>query len=75
MDDASETFPTFEHPGFEFIYMLQGKIEYRVADAVHTLEPGDSLTFAGELPHGPKRLVRLPIRFLSVIIYPEADGA
>ena len=29
MDDASEVFPTFEHPGVEFIYMLEGKIEYR----------------------------------------------
>lgn len=29
MDDASEVFPTFEHPGTEFIYMLKGRIEYR----------------------------------------------
>jgi len=26
MDDASEVFPTFEHPGIEFIYMLAGKL-------------------------------------------------
>ena len=25
MDDASEVFPSFEHPGTEFIYMLQGR--------------------------------------------------
>jgi transcriptional regulator with XRE-family HTH domain len=69
MDDASETFPTFEHAGVEFIYMLQGKLEYRHGDRTHHLQPGDSLTFPGDVPHGPERLVKLPIRFLCVIIY------
>ena len=29
MDDASEVFPSFQHQGTEFIYVLKGKIEYR----------------------------------------------
>ena len=29
MDDDAEVFPTFQHPGTEFIYMLEGIIEYR----------------------------------------------
>jgi hypothetical protein len=33
------------------------------------LEPGDSLTFRGDIPHGPERLIELPIHFLSTIIY------
>ena len=33
---------------------------------------GDSLTFAGEILHGPERLLVKPIRFLSVILYPGA---
>ena len=70
MDDASEVFPTFEHPGTEFIYMLQGKIEYRHGQQTYLLEPGDSLTFRGEVPHGPEQLIELPIRFLSITIYP-----
>ena len=69
MDDASEVFPTFEHPGTEFIYMLQGKIEYRHGQQTYVLEPGDSLTFRGDIPHGPERLMELPIHFLSTIIY------
>jgi transcriptional regulator with XRE-family HTH domain len=69
MDDASETFPTFEHPGTEFIHMLEGEIEYRHGQQTYILAPGDSLTFRGEVPHGPERLLRLPIRFLSVIVY------
>lgn len=69
MDDASEVFPTFEHPGIEFIYMLEGKIEYRHGQQTYLLEPGDALTFRGDVPHGPEKLVELPIRFLASIHY------
>jgi transcriptional regulator with XRE-family HTH domain len=69
MDDASEVFPTFEHPGTEFIHMLKGRIEYRHGQKTYVLEPGDSLTFRGDIPHGPERLIELPIEFLSIIIY------
>ena len=73
MDDASEVFPTFEHPGTEFIHMLRGRIEYRHGRQTYLLEPGDSLTFRGDIPHGPERLIELPIHFLSVIIYGSPD--
>lgn len=73
MDDASEVFPTFTHPGVEFIYMLEGRIEYRHGRNTYLLEPGDSLTFKGSIPHGPERLIKVPIRFLAVINYGEAD--
>ena len=73
MDDASEVFPSFEHPGTEFIYMLTGKIEYRHGRNTYLLEPGDALTFRGELPHGPERLIELPIHFLSIIVYGAQD--
>jgi DNA-binding XRE family transcriptional regulator len=69
MDDASEVFPTFEHPGIEFIYMLEGKIEYRHGQSTYLLEPGDALTFRGDVPHGPEKLIELPIRFLAIICY------
>jgi len=71
MDDASEVFPTFEHPGVEFIYMLEGKIEYRHGQSIYLLEPGDALTFRGDIAHGPEKLVELPIRFLAIIHYPN----
>ena len=73
MDDASEVFPSFEHPGTEFIYMLKGKIEYRHGQQTYTLEPGDAITFRGDVPHGPERLLDLPIYFLSIIVYGPGD--
>jgi transcriptional regulator with XRE-family HTH domain len=67
--DRSEVFPVFEHPGLEFIYMLEGRIEYRHGQFTYALGPGDSLTFQGDIPHGPDRLVDVPIRFLAIICY------
>jgi transcriptional regulator with XRE-family HTH domain len=75
MDDAAEVFPTFEHPGIEFIYMLQGKVEYRHGQHAYLLEPGDALTFRGDVPHGPGRLIELPIRFLAILYYGSVSAA
>ena len=33
------------------------------------MEKGDTLQFEGDIPHGPTKLVKLPIRFLSVTVY------
>jgi hypothetical protein len=33
------------------------------------LRPGDTLTFRGDVAHGPERLEKVPIRMLSIIIY------
>ena len=58
----------------EFIYMLEGAIEYRCGQQTYLLEPGDSLSFQGDVPHGPEHLTRCPIKFLSVIMYPRTAG-
>jgi len=73
LTDKSEIFPRFEHPGTEFIYILEGRIVYRHGNQTYPLAPGDALTFRGDVPHGPERLVKLPIRMLSIIIH--HDGA
>jgi len=69
LEDPSEEFPAFDHPGTEFIYMLEGELEYRVGEETFTLEPGDSLTFRGQIPHRPEKCTKLPIRFLAIIHY------
>ncbi len=57
------------HGGLEFIYMLEGEVVYRHGDRTFTLQPGDSLFFDADAPHGPEEMRKLPIRFLSVISY------
>ncbi len=71
IEQESETFPVFEHPGTEFIYMLEGCIEYRHGQNTYVLSPGDALTFDGDIPHGPEKLIKCPIRFLTVLMYPN----
>jgi quercetin dioxygenase-like cupin family protein len=71
IDNQSEVFPDFEHPGTEFIYMLEGRMDYRHGEQVYSLQPGDSLTFRGEVPHGPGVLHEVPIRFITLIVYPQ----
>ena len=67
---ASDTFPTFQHEGMEFLYMLDGAVDYRHGDRIFPLRPGDSLFFDADAPHGPDVLVALPARYLSIIAYP-----
>jgi hypothetical protein len=45
-------------------------MEYRHGQHTYLLTPGDALTFRGEVPHGPEKLIDLPIRFLATIVYP-----
>lgn len=67
----SDTFATFQHDGIEFIYMLEGEVDYHHAGQVYRLEPGDSFTFDADAPHGPGKLTTLPARYLSIITYPQ----
>ena len=67
--DRSEVFPGFQHPGIEFIHVLTGIIHYRHGRHTYVLRPGDTLTFRGDVAHGPERLEKVPIRMLSLIIY------
>jgi transcriptional regulator with XRE-family HTH domain len=67
----SDAYPIFQHPGVEFIYMLEGCVVYRHGDKNYRLEPGDALFFDSEAPHGPLELVSLPCRYLSVIAAAE----
>ncbi len=67
INDNSEVFPLFQHPGVEFLHMLEGEMVYEHGGRPYRLSPGDSLFFEGTTAHGPLVLIKLPIRFLSVI--------
>ncbi|MEP0951710.1 MAG: XRE family transcriptional regulator [Paracoccaceae bacterium] len=73
LSDEADIFPTFQHAGIETIYMLEGVVDYRHGDQVYNLQPGDTLFFDADAPHGPENLISLPARYLSVISYPQ-DG-
>lgn len=72
LTDKSDIFPTFQHDGIEFLYFLEGSVEYQHGDKTFLMEPGDSLYFDADSPHGPVKLIELPARYLSIISYPQS---
>lgn len=67
---ADEVFPLFQHGGVEFIYMVEGVVEYGYGSKRYVLRRGDTMQLHGEVPHGPTELIELPIQFLSLKIHP-----
>jgi transcriptional regulator with XRE-family HTH domain len=67
----AQPYTNFRHAGVEFIYMLSGKVRYRHADRTYLLEPGDALFFDAAARHGPEELIKAPMTYLSIIIYPR----
>ncbi len=39
------------HPGYEFLYMLEGELDLRHGDKTHLVQPGDSVYFDASTPH------------------------
>jgi transcriptional regulator with XRE-family HTH domain len=75
LTEQRETFPLFQHDGVEFLYALEGSFVYRYGRHTYDMDPGDSLMFDGEIPHGPERLNELPARFLSITVEPDSEAA
>jgi hypothetical protein len=40
------------HPGYEFLYILDGELEIRHSDKTHVLTAGDGVYFDASTPHG-----------------------
>ncbi|MEO9329545.1 helix-turn-helix domain-containing protein [Gordonia aurantiaca] len=72
LTEKSVTQPLFQHAGTEFLYMLEGVMDYAHSRSVYRMRPGDALQLDGEGAHGPVELVELPVRFLSVIAFPDS---
>ncbi|MEJ1159524.1 helix-turn-helix domain-containing protein [Prosthecomicrobium sp. N25] len=74
LNEASDVFPTFQHEGLEFLYMLEGEVTYRHGAKLYPMQPGDSLFFDADAPHGPETLTSLPARYLSIISYRQGGA-
>ncbi|WP_439406678.1 helix-turn-helix domain-containing protein [Bradyrhizobium sp. DASA03076] len=71
MDKRSKSHPRFQHGGTEFIYMLSGRMHYRLEDKTLLLESGDAITFPGRVRHGPEKLLSNSIQLITMIVYAE----
>jgi transcriptional regulator with XRE-family HTH domain len=65
----AEKLSYFSHEGEEFIYLLEGRLEFRTEDQHYLLYPGDSLYFESSIPHAYRALGRRNAKALTVV-YP-----
>ncbi|MDR3611657.1 MAG: cupin domain-containing protein [Ignavibacteriaceae bacterium] len=55
------------HTGHEFVFCLEGRIEYVIENQTYLLEPGDSLLFESHLPHSWQNVEEVPARTILVL--------
>lgn len=54
------------HPGFEFLYVMEGSLEIKHAENVEKLEAGDAVYFDATTPHSYRCVSRSAVRALIV---------
>ena len=60
-----------QHVGEEFIFVLEGKVDVRLADHTDTLNPGDSIYYDSNMPHVVSCHGNEPATILAVIYAKE----
>jgi len=55
------------HTGHEFVYCLEGRLDYTIEDQVYSLSPGDSLLFEAYLAHSWRNPSETPSASLLVL--------
>lgn len=61
------------HSGHEFVYCLQGKIEYVIDGKIYLVETGDILIFEATLPHLWRNPFANEAKFILVLQTPNAS--
>jgi transcriptional regulator with XRE-family HTH domain len=59
------------HPGEEFVYCLEGEIDYCVGDRIYELVSGYSLLFEAEIPHCFRNRATKPALLMMVFLAGE----
>ncbi|SMC27792.1 transcriptional regulator, XRE family with cupin sensor [Desulfacinum hydrothermale DSM 13146] len=59
------------HSGEEFLYILEGELEFRTVDRVEVLRPGDSIYFDSDVSHSFRCLSERPARAVAVLYNPS----
>jgi len=61
----------YNHQGEEFLYVLDGEMEFRAAEKVVELKTGDSLYFESHIPHALRALGGRKASILAVVYEPR----
>lgn len=63
--------PLYQHPGAEFIQVVEGRMIYRCGEAKMEMGEGDSLSYDSSTPHGVVELLSEKVSFISVAAQAE----
>jgi len=66
IDGKKARFELRQHPGEQFIFMMEGEMDYVCGNREFTLRPGDCLYLNARVPHGPKVKRSRRARYLVV---------
>jgi transcriptional regulator with XRE-family HTH domain len=66
VDGATYKFKLMDHSGEQFVYMLEGEMDYIVGGKAFTIRPEDCLYFDARQLHGPKLKKNQKARYLVV---------
>jgi mannose-6-phosphate isomerase-like protein (cupin superfamily) len=62
------------HPGYEFLYLLEGEMEIRHADKTYAIEAGDGVYFDASTPHAYRCLGKIPAVAIIVTMHQQASN-
>jgi transcriptional regulator with XRE-family HTH domain len=66
IDGKTYKFALQEHSGEQFIYLLEGEMDYVVGDKTYQVRTDDALYFDAKQPHGPKLQRHQKARYIVV---------
>lgn len=56
----------FDHPGEEFIYVLEGEMAFLFGSTSYHMRVGDSLYFDARVPHGPQQIDGRKVSYMAI---------
>jgi transcriptional regulator with XRE-family HTH domain len=62
------------HPGYEFLYLLEGELEIKHADKAHAIEAGDGVYFDASTPHAYRCLGKIPAVAIIVTMHQQTSN-
>lgn len=71
--DPNNRRPAVTTAAYEYLYLIEGEIQYHLADEVLDLRAGDSLFFDGNIPHVPVNETRKEATYLVVYFFYGED--
>jgi transcriptional regulator with XRE-family HTH domain len=73
LDAVGEHRASFSDQATEFLYVLEGSLQYRYGTRLLELSAGDALIFDGRTAHGPEQVSAVPTRYLAVLVRKPGD--